>query len=53
MNKLMVIGNCYGNTQEYAQELFTSLESLGYTLGYQSDTSVVIMKEELEEDNES
>ncbi len=46
--KLMVIGNCYSDTKENAEELFDVLESAGYTLGYNSmnSNSVVIMKEE-------
>ena len=45
--KLIVMGNCYSDTKEKADELFGALESAGYTLGYNSmnSTSVVVMKE--------
>lgn len=50
MNKLVVIGNCYADNKDNAAEVFTILASAGYKLGYQNDTSVVIMKEIVEED---
>ena len=51
MNKLVVIGNCYADNQDKAKELFEILTNAGYMLGYQTDTSVVIMKE-VQEENE-
>lgn len=50
MSKLVVIGNCYTDNKDSAAEVFTVLESAGYKLGYQSDISVVIMKEIQEEE---
>lgn len=50
MNKLVVVGNCYADSKDNAAEVFTVLASAGYKLGYQSETSVVIMKEVVEED---
>ncbi len=50
MNKLVVVGNCYADNKDNAIELFSVLESAGYKLGYQTETSVVIMKEIQEEE---
>lgn len=53
MSKLMVIGNCYcDRNTEYSKELFKSIEDAGYVLGYNSNTSVIIMKEIPDEDSE-
>jgi len=56
MSKLQVIGNCYSDRDvEYAKELFKAIEDAGYTLGYNSESSVVVMKEveDGEQENET
>ena len=54
MSKLFVIGNCYSDNSDSAQELFGVLEEAGYTLGYNTmnKNSAVIMKEMEEEEPE-
>lgn len=54
MSKLFVVGNVYSDSEENAKELFRVLTEAGYTLGYNtmSSMSAVIMKEIAEENTE-
>ena len=54
MSRLQVIGNCYSDRNtEYAKELFKAIEDAGYAIGYNSEMSVVVMKEVEEPEEET
>ena len=54
MSKLMVLGNCYGNSRENADKIFKVLEENGFVLGYNENdkNSATILEERVEEEEQ-